>query len=87
MTLQTPAIAGRRALQLLLVGCLLPTSGGASNDIYPVFWAVQGATSYICPGCNSSAYSRNGSVDVAGFGLRPNNWTYIADWDTIRPKR
>ena len=61
------------------------TSTPSSLGIYPVFFAVQGTKSFLCPGCNSSAYARNGSVDVAAFGLLPNNWTYVASWDSIWP--
>ena len=76
---------------LILLAGLLPVSTrtqqptASSLGIYPVFFAVQGTKSYVCPGCNSSAYTRNGSVDVAAFGLLPNNWTYIASWDSIWP--
>ena len=71
---------------LIVISFLCPaTSTPSSFGIYPVFFAVQGTKSYPCPGCNSSAYARNGSVDVAAFGLLPNNWTYVASWDSIWP--
>eukprot|EP01049_Picozoa_sp_SAG25_P001424 SAG25_NODE_62_length_17948_cov_8.453975_17_plen_406_part_00 len=50
---------------------LAATAATATNpyadETYPVFWAVQGP--------NASAFRANGSVDIAQYGMKTNNFT------------
>ena len=54
-------------------------------DPYPVSWAVQGAQSFVCAGCDSAPFQPGGSADVSKFGLLGPNRTYVASWGSIFP--
>ena len=54
-------------------------------DPYAVSWAVQGAQSFVCAGCDSAPFQPGGSADVSKFGLLGPNRTYVASWGSIFP--
>ena len=56
-------------------------------DPYAVSWAVQGAQSFVCAGCDSAPFQPGGSADVSKFGLLGPNRTYVASWGSIFPTR
>lgn len=75
------------SLYLLVVGlsCLscccaaLAAAAMPLKELYPVYWTVGGA--------NTSAFALNGSVNVAQYGIKPNNWSHCGGlggaWPTL----
>ena len=72
------ALAPTAWLVVATVALIPPPPPRPPQEAYPVFWSVEG---------NDGAFAPGGAVDVAQYGIRPNNWSVCGGlsgaWPTV----